>query len=39
MASLRVLAVALLMGATALAQQATQLRADASSGQAYGVSS
>jgi S-disulfanyl-L-cysteine oxidoreductase SoxD len=35
MASLRVLAVALLMGATAMAQ--SQLRADASSGQAYGL--
>ena len=37
MALLRVLACALLMGATVLAQSASQLRADASSGQAYGV--
>jgi len=37
MALLRVLAMALLMGATALAQQATRLREDASSGQAFGV--
>src|SRR5688572_14039680 len=37
MATLRVLAFALLMGASVLAQSPTRLRADASSGQAYGV--
>ncbi|MGH9219447.1 MAG: c-type cytochrome, partial [Vicinamibacterales bacterium] len=37
MALLRVFAFALLMGVSALAQSPTRLRADASSGQAYGV--